>query len=109
VVTCTENATEYKEIALGAFLDIEGAFDRTSYEVITHAAERHETESAICRWICSMLESRNIITALSGEILRASTTKGCPQRGVLLPLLWSLVVKELLWELNNNDYCTVGS
>jgi hypothetical protein len=29
VVTCTESATEYKEISLEAFLDIERAFDRT--------------------------------------------------------------------------------
>jgi hypothetical protein len=29
VVTCTESATEYKDIALGAFLDIEGALNRT--------------------------------------------------------------------------------
>jgi hypothetical protein len=34
VVTCTESATEYKDIALGAFLDKEGAFDRTSFDII---------------------------------------------------------------------------
>jgi hypothetical protein len=102
------SAIEYKEIALGAFLDIEGAFDRTSFDVITQAAERHGTESTICRWICSMLESRNTVTTLSGETLRVSTAKGCPQEGVLLPLLWSLVVDELLWELNDNDYYTIG-
>jgi hypothetical protein len=75
VATCIGSATEYKEIALGAFVDIEGAFDRTTFEVITQAAERHGTESTICRWICSMLESRNIITTLSGETMRASTAK----------------------------------
>jgi hypothetical protein len=101
-------AIEHEEIALAAFLDTEGAFDRTSFEVITQAAERHGTESTICRWICSMLESRNIVTTLSGETLRASTAKGCRQGGVLSPLLWSLVVDELLWELNDGDYYTVG-
>jgi hypothetical protein len=34
----------HKEIAIGAFLDIEGAFDRTSFAVITKAAEWHEVE-----------------------------------------------------------------
>jgi hypothetical protein len=34
VVTHVESATEYKDIALGAFLDIEGAFDRTSFDMI---------------------------------------------------------------------------
>jgi hypothetical protein len=108
VVTCIESAIEHKEIALAAFLDIDGAFDRTSFEVITKAAETHGTESTICRWICSMLESRNTVNTLSGETLRASTARGCPQGGVLSPLLWSLVVDELIWELNDGDYYTVG-
>jgi hypothetical protein len=55
-----------------------------------------------------MLESRNIVTTLSGETLRASTAKGCLQGGVLSPLLRSLIVDELLWELNDDDYYTVG-
>jgi hypothetical protein len=48
VVTCIESAIEYKVVALNAFLDIEGASDRTSFYVITQAAERHGTELAIC-------------------------------------------------------------
>jgi hypothetical protein len=108
VVTRIESATEHKEIALAAFLDIEGAFDRTSFKVIMQAAERHGIESTICRWICSMLESRNIVTTLSRETLKASMARGCPQGGVLSPLLWSLVVDELIWELNDSGYYTVG-
>jgi hypothetical protein len=34
VVTRTENAIEHKVIALGAFLDIEGAFHGTSFDTI---------------------------------------------------------------------------
>jgi hypothetical protein len=41
VVTLIEYATEHKDIALGAFLDIEGAFDRTSLDTIKQAAESH--------------------------------------------------------------------
>jgi hypothetical protein len=55
-----------------------------------------------------MLESRNIVTTLSGGTFRASTTKGCLQEGVLSPLLWSLVVDEFIWELNDGGYYTVG-
>jgi hypothetical protein len=51
VVTCIESAIEHKEIALAAFLDIEEAFDRTSFEVITQAAERHGIQTTICKWI----------------------------------------------------------
>jgi hypothetical protein len=58
VVTRIENAIEHKDIALGALLNIEGVFDRTSYHKIKQAAERHGIEPAVCRWICAMLESR---------------------------------------------------
>jgi hypothetical protein len=60
VVTCIENAIKHKDIALGAFLDTEGASDRTSFDITKQAAERHGIEPAICRWICAMLESRDI-------------------------------------------------
>jgi hypothetical protein len=81
VVTHAEYAIDHKDIALGAFLDIEGAFERTSFETIKQAAERHGIEPAICRWICAMLESRNISATLAGETLRVSAARGFPQGG----------------------------
>jgi hypothetical protein len=63
-VTFIENAVEHKEITLGEFLDIEEAFDRTSFKAIDKAAEQHRTKPTICRWISSMLESRNNMTAI---------------------------------------------
>jgi hypothetical protein len=103
-----ENAIKHKDIAFGVFLDIEGAFKRTSFDTIKQAAERHGIEPAVCRWICAMLESRNRSSTLSGETLGATTARGCLQGGVLSPLLWSLVVDDLLWGLNDNGYYTVG-
>jgi hypothetical protein len=48
MVTRIENAIEHKNIALGAFLDIEGAFDRTPFDTIKQTAERHAIEPAVC-------------------------------------------------------------
>jgi hypothetical protein len=45
---------------------------------------------------------------MSGETLRAFATIRCPQGGVLSPLLWSLVVDDLLCELGSNDHYTLG-
>jgi hypothetical protein len=53
-----------------------------------------------------MLESRNISATLSGETLAATTARGCLQGGVVSPLLWSLIMHNLLWGLNNNGYYT---
>jgi hypothetical protein len=55
VVTRIENAIEHKDTALRAFVGIEGAFDRTSFDKIKQAPERHGIEPAVCRWICAML------------------------------------------------------
>jgi hypothetical protein len=33
VVICTESAVEYKDTALGVFLNIEGTFDKTSFDI----------------------------------------------------------------------------
>jgi hypothetical protein len=55
-----------------------------------------------------MLESTNIIVTFSGETMGVSVAWGCPQGGVLSPLLWGLVVDDFLWELNDSGYYTVG-
>jgi hypothetical protein len=52
VVTRIKNVIKHKDLALGAFLDIDGAFDITSYDTIKQAAKRHGNEPAICRWMC---------------------------------------------------------
>jgi hypothetical protein len=49
VVTHAEYAIDHKGIALGAFLDIQGVFHRTSFDTIKQAVKRHGIEPAICR------------------------------------------------------------
>jgi RNA-directed DNA polymerase len=36
--------------------------------------------------------------------MEVKVTRGCPQGGVLSPLLWSLVVDDLLVKLNSRGY-----
>jgi hypothetical protein len=55
-----------------------------------------------------MLESRNIVSTLARDTVRASVARGCLQGVVLSPLLWSLVINDLIWELNKKGYYTVG-
>jgi hypothetical protein len=93
---------------LGAFLDIEGAFDNTSFQAITTAARERGFEETCCRWISSMLESRLVHTSLVGSSLTAEVVGGCPQGGVLSPLLWNLVTDRLLTTTNDLRFCTYG-
>jgi hypothetical protein len=108
VVSRLEKSLRNKENALGAFLDIEGAFDNTSFNAITTAARERGLEETCCRWIRSMLEGRLVHTSLMGSNLTAQVVGGCPQGGVLSPLLWNLVVDRLLIVTNDLGFRTLG-
>lgn len=108
VLTKIEKSMESKEYALGVFLDIEGAFDRVSYDVIRNACTRFRIDANISNWILNMLLNRHIRVESNDITHYASVNQGCPQGGVLSPLLWSLVVDSLLETLNATGYFTVG-
>jgi hypothetical protein len=57
---------------LGVFLNIEGAFDSTSLDIITKAVKWLALEDMICQWIGSMLGGRKITTTFAGENLEGS-------------------------------------
>jgi hypothetical protein len=79
VVKRLERSLEHKEVALGAFLDIEGAFDNTSFKTIITAARERGLEETCCRWIESMLECRLVHATLTGSSITAKVMRGCPQ------------------------------
>lgn len=108
LVRKVEKSIQSKEMALVAFLDIEGAFDNTGYLSITHAAERKGIGPDIVRWISGMLQSRVMTAQLGSDKMTIEAARGCPQGGVLSPLLWSLVMDELLQELNDNGFEVIG-
>jgi ribonuclease HI len=68
------------------FLDIEGAFNNASLQSIIDALVKRGVASSICNWIKAMLK----------EWIVKTTSRRCPQGGVLSPLLWALVVDDLL-------------
>jgi hypothetical protein len=47
IVHRLEKSLKYKEVALGAFLDIEGAFDNTSFKAMVGAARRRGLEDQV--------------------------------------------------------------
>jgi hypothetical protein len=48
LVVQVEKALDQQEIALGAFLDIEGAFNNTCYDTMCDALVRHGSEHTMC-------------------------------------------------------------
>jgi ribonuclease HI len=108
LVKKVENALEHKEIALTAFLDIEGAFDNTGFDSIKTACIERGIETDTVTWLDSMLKSRVVTATLGGETIVCTTTRGCPQGGVTSPLLWSLVVDDLLNLLESEGFEVIG-
>jgi hypothetical protein len=108
VVHKLEKSLNHRETALGTFLDIEEAFDNTSFNAIIMAAGEGGLEETCCRWIRSMLESRLVYTSLMGSSLTVKVVDGCPQGGDVSPLLWNLVVDRLLTVTNDLGFSTFG-
>lgn len=108
VVSKIESAKSSKDFILGTFLDIEGAFDKIKFDVIKSALIKFRVNPVISCWILGMLHNRCIRFDLGESSLSATVPQGCPQGGVLSPLIWSIVVDSLLVLLNSSGYFTVG-
>ena len=81
-------------------MDIEGAFNITCYDTMCDALARHGSEYTILRRIKAALEGRVAVATLNEISLRFAISRGCPQGGVLSPLLWCLVVNDLITRLS---------
>lgn len=95
-------------VALGCFMDVEGAFDNTGFEVIERAARARRVEEVAIRWILTMLSGRTVKANVCGTDLSLCVTRGCPQGGILSPILWCMVIDSLLVELNQCGVFTQG-
>jgi hypothetical protein len=83
LVVRVEKALDQQEIALGAFLDIEGAFNNTCYDTMCDALVTHGSEYTIVRWIRATLEGRMAVATLNGTSVGLAICTGCPQGDVV--------------------------
>ena len=119
LVTKVEKARLRNLHVLCCFIDIQGAFDHTSPLVVRRALQKHGVSTPITQWIYNMLKCRFIHSQLSVQSSIRKVNSGCPQGGVISPILWNLVVNELLeilistgiWAQGYADdivVCTIG-
>lgn len=107
VVRRLEGDIANKTLCLAAFIDIEGAFDKTNFTNIHLALTKHRVEPTLVDWILNMLQMRAVRVDMQGDT-RGIVVRGCPQGGVLSPLLWNLVANDLITRLNKQRFFTVG-
>lgn len=104
LVSRIDIAIDRNAYALGAFFDIEGAFDNAPFKAIERALGYAGVNHTVIRWIGAMLKQRSVQTSLGEESNTAIVHRGFPQGGVLSPLLWCLVVDKLVRNLNEEGY-----
>ena len=66
-------------MALGTFLDIEGAFDNVSFNAIERALKLKCKSAEVNQWIRSMIHNRQTTVELQGERRTIAIRRGCPQ------------------------------
>ncbi|XP_055714217.1 uncharacterized protein LOC129808462 [Phlebotomus papatasi] len=97
-----------KEMALVAFLDIEGAFDRVNSAVLVGAMREFGLGQTLEKFITNLVKNRMVEAEVCGSRLSAAVSNGCSQGGVLSSLLWTMVVNSLLVQLNSANAYTQG-
>lgn len=108
LTTHIQSSLDSRETCICAFLDIEGAFDNTSHTTVRRSLTERNVNKTVVDWIDAMLNTRTAESKAMDKVTQIQTTRGCPQGGVLSPLLWSLVVDELLNILNNQGLTALG-
>jgi hypothetical protein len=98
IVARAEGALKTGEVAICVFLDIKGAFNDVKFNILEKAMLKHGISKLCIRFISQMLRQREV-NALG---VSRKVERGCPQGGILSPLLWNLVVDELLGKLRTS-------
>jgi len=103
-----ERALSHKEYALACFLDIEGAFNNCQFEDIREALVQRGVQPIIVDWSIAMLSQRVVTAQIYDTSCTATVNQGTAQGGVLSALFWVLVIDELLKQLNQEHFFTLG-
>ncbi|OXA44934.1 Methionine--tRNA ligase, cytoplasmic [Folsomia candida] len=101
IVSLVEGALDSGEYCIAVMLDVRGAFNEVRSDTIIRSLRRFGVNEVCVRYIEHMLRTRTTwVTDSTYEIGRV-VERGCPQGGVLSPLLWDLVASEILEKLHH--------
>jgi ribonuclease HI len=106
--TFVDKTMNFSEFAAAAFIDVEGAFDNTSFDTIARAMRIFAIPETIIEWVMNMLSSRILTAELRDCVSNKVPSRGCPQGGVLSPLLWIMVANSLMVKLSSMRFKVIG-
>ena len=103
-----ERALDAGQYALGAFFDIQGAFDNTPLLSVKQALAERDVIPAVRQWISAMITQRTVSVGVGQNTIQVDVLSGLPQRGGLSHTLWSLVADSLLYWLTKQGVFALG-
>ncbi|GJQ71832.1 hypothetical protein Trydic_g11512 [Trypoxylus dichotomus] len=95
-------------MALASFLNIEDAVNRAPCLSMERVLHRHAVNPTPTGWIVSTLSNRTVHVSMNLCNTRTTATAGCPQGGLLSPLLWCLLADHLLPDLREAGFYAQG-
>lgn len=101
LTTEIERSIYAREYAIGVSLDVDGAFPNASVTGMINALSDTGADPQIVNWVRFMLLNRQVQADLAGKQSTRLILRGCPQGGILSPVLWNLLIDGLLRHLRN--------
>ncbi|UYV83340.1 hypothetical protein LAZ67_23000632 [Cordylochernes scorpioides] len=95
----TETILEHKQRELTALIavDLSGAFDNAWWPAIIKRMDLDNVPSSLIQIIQSYLNNkRTVCLSYGGKTVSKNLTKGCPQGSPLSPLLWNILLNDIL-------------
>ena len=89
------------------FLDIDAAFSKASIKSMVEALSETNCNSVVSTWVEFMLRHRIVQSSWGNSTAGLTVTKGTPQGGILSPVLWNLVMNNLLVEFDRYGTCEI--
>ena len=77
-------------------VDISGAFDHAWWSFIKYQIDSYNFPETIIKIINSYLSNRNVRFSYNNITVAKSLNRGCPQGGAMSPILWNLIINDLL-------------
>ena len=91
-----ESAIMRGQYAIGAFIDVQGAFDMVNHEAAIKGMAAKNFPIDIQEWYAQFLKNRTVFTDVLGAQAHRKITKGVGQGLVLSPVIWCLIFDSFL-------------
>lgn len=96
VVTYIEKGLHEKLDVVAVSLDCSGAFDNIKFTSACNAMQQHALPEQLILWYKNLLQNRTLTLEFGNETSQIKPTVGSPQGGILSPIVWNLILNELL-------------